>query len=441
MNFLREHKEQDFKLKVKQSLLLRQCLYILFCFEISMATKRDYYEVLGVARGASDDEIKRSFKKLAIKYHPDRNKDADAGEKFREINEAYQVLSDPQKRQLYDAGGFDAVDGSRAGGGGPGFDPFGGGGDFADIFSTIFGEQGFGGMGGMGGRGRSRRPQGPVKTRGRDLRIVVTLTLEEAVQGLTKEVKINALTTCPDCHGEGTKDPKSRKECPYCHGQGVVFSQNGMFSIQRTCDHCHGEGYVVTDPCKKCNGQGRISQPRTVKIEIPGGLDTGQSVVVSGAGESGLHGGPNGDLLAVIQVKEHKLFKRDGDNLYCEVPISFATAALGGKVTVPTLEGKLAINIEPGTQTGTTYRLANKGIKASFSNRPKGHLFCTVVVETPVNLTDYQKDLLHKLEQSLDGEEKEKESDSSKSSESSHKPKGDSFKDNVKNFFKNLGKN
>ena len=390
-----------------------------------MATKRDYYEVLGVQKSATDDEIKRAFKRLAMKYHPDRNKDPDAGDKFREINEAYQVLSDPQKRSAYDAGGFDAVNNN----GPQGFD-FGNAGDFGDIFESIFGSA-------MGGGRRQRRQTGPVRTRGRDLRIVVTLTLEEAVKGLTKEVKINALTTCPDCHGEGTKNPKSRKPCPVC-GQGVTISTNGFFSVQKTCEHCHGEGYVVTEPCKRCNGQGRISQPRNVKIEIPGGLDTGQSVIVDGAGESGLHGGPNGDVIAVIQVKEHDLFKRDGDNLYCEVPITFTTAALGGKVTVPTLDGKLAITVEPGTQTGTTYRLAGKGIKATYTNRPRGNLYCTVVVETPVNLTDYQKELLHKLEQSFENDDKQ---DSKVvNSGSSQKPLNDSFADKVKKFFKELGK-
>lgn len=395
-----------------------------------MATKRDYYEVLGVARGATEDEIKRAFKRLAIKYHPDRNKEADAGDKFREINEAYQVLSDPQKRSAYDAGGFDAVNNN----GPQGFD-FGADGGFGDIFDTIFGNMG-------GGARRQRRPTGPVRTRGRDIRIVVTLTLEEAVKGLTKEVKLNALSTCPDCHGEGTKDPKSRKQCPYCHGQGVVFAQQGFFQIQRTCDHCHGEGYIVTDPCKTCNGQGRIKQPRNVKIEIPGGLDTGQSVVVEGAGESGTHGGPNGDVIAVIQVKEHDLFKRDGDNLYCEVPITFTTAALGGKVTVPTLDGKLAITVEPGTQTGTTYRLSGKGIKATYTNRPRGNLYCTVVVETPVKLNDYQKDLFHKLEQSFEeegGENKDKSKAVGKASES-QKPMSDSFTEKITKFFKDLGK-
>ncbi len=405
-----------------------------------MATKRDYYEVLGLKRDASDDDIKRAFKRLAIKYHPDRNKEADAGEKFREINEAYQVLSDPQKRAAYDSGGFDAVENQ----GGPGFDPFGGNGaDFADIFESIFGG---GGFGGFGGGGQRQRRTGPVPQRGRDMRVYIDMTLEQAVKGLTKEIKLSSLRTCPECHGEGTKDPKSRKECPYCHGSGVTVAQNGIFRVQRTCDHCHGEGFIVTDPCKKCNGTGRTKQTRTIKITIPPGLDSGQYVTVAGEGESGIHGGPNGDLMAVVRVAEHKLFKRDGNNLYCEVPISFATAALGGKVTVPTLDGKLALTIEPGTQTGTTYRLNGKGVPSPLPNRPRGHLYCTVIVETPVNLTDYQKDLLHKLEQSLDGDSEKdeakdsKSSSSSKSKANSQKPMMQRFADNVADFFKNLGK-
>ena len=275
------------------------------------------------------------------------------------------------------------------------------------------------------------------------MRIVVPLTLEEAVQGVTKEIKLQALSTCPDCHGKGTKNPNSKKECPVCHGAGVMTSQNGLFTLRHECEHCHGSGYVLTDPCPRCHGEGRVMEQRTVKINIPGGLDTGQYVTVQNAGEAGLYGGPNGDLLAYIEIKAHKLFKRDGDDLYCEVPISFATAALGGKVTVPTLDGKLAITVEPGTQTGTTYRLPHKGIKVKYTNRPQGHLFCTVVVETPVNLTDYQKDLLHKLEQSLDGDDNSTAANASNDSNQkggSHKPIGDSFLDNVTNFFKNLGK-
>lgn len=419
-----------------------------------MATKRDYYEVLGVARSATDDEIKRAFKRLAMKYHPDRNKEADAGERFREINEAYQVLSDPSKRQAYDAGGFDAVDGSRAGGG---FDPFGGSADFADIFSQFFGD-----MGGGGGGGRRRRGEsGPIPEAGRDLRIVVRLTLEEAVQGITKEIKLNTLTSCPDCNGKGSKTPSDKRVCSSCDGNGVIIQQNGFFRVQRTCDKCHGAGAFFTHPCKTCNGSGRVQKPRTVSVTIPGGLDSGQFVTLEGMGEAGLHGGPAGDLIAVIQIEEHNLFKRDGDNLYCDVPISFTDAALGGRVTVPTLDGKLAITIEPGTQTGTTYRLPGKGIQPPIPNRPRGHLFCTVVVETPVGLTEYQKDLLYKLQQSMEDESKneaskptekaekkaaaknanvEAEKDDKDKESSKHMPRLKEYTENIANFFKNLAK-
>lgn len=370
-----------------------------------MATKRDYYEVLGLTRSATDDDIKRAFKRLAMKYHPDRNKEADAGERFREINEAYQVLSDPNKRQAYDAGGFDAVDGSRGGG----YDPFGGSADFADIFSQFFGDLG----GGGGGGGRRRGESGPAMEAGRDLRIVVRLTLEEAVRGITKEIKINTLNACPDCGGKGSKTPNDKTVCSACNGNGIIIQSQGFFRVQRTCDKCHGDGAFYKNPCKKCHGSGRIQSPRTVSITIPPGLDSGQFVTLAGQGEAGLHGGPAGDLIAVVQIEEHNLFKRDGDNLYCDVPISFADAALGGRVTVPTLDGKLSITVAPGTQTGTTYRLPNKGIQPPIPNRPRGHLFCTVVVETPVGLTEYQKDLLYKFQQSMDGEAKE---DSSKKS-------------------------
>lgn len=398
-----------------------------------MAAKRDYYEVLGLQKGASDDEIKRAFRRLAMKYHPDRNKEPDAGEKFREINEAYQVLSDPNKRAAYDQGGFDAMDGSRADGGG---DPFGGfgGADFADIFSSIFGDQARG-----GGR---RRAAGPQPQRGRDVRIVVTLTLEQAVKGVTKDIKLTTLASCPECHGYGTKDPKDRKMCPHCHGQGVIVSRNGFFSVQQTCPHCKGEGYTFNNPCKKCKGEGRISQERTVSVNVPAGMDSGQYFTVAGKGEAGVMGGSPGDLIVVVNVLEHKLFKREGNDLYCEVPISFTTAALGGKVTVPTLEGKSVISVKAGTQTGTIFRLQGKGIASPLS-RTKGHMYCTVLVETPVNLTDYQKDLFHKLEQSLDGDEGStvsSETDKEKhNSSDSHKPLSKSFLDNVADFFKNLG--
>lgn len=398
-----------------------------------MAAKRDYYEVLGLSKGASEEEIKRAFKRLAIKYHPDRNKDPDAGDKFREINEAYQVLSDANKRAAYDAGGFDAVDGSHADPGG--FGGFGGFSDFQDIFSEIFG--------GMN-RQQNRRPSGPQPERGRDVRIVVDLTLEQAVTGLTKDVKINVLSSCPDCHGFGAKDPKDRKECPVCHGAGVVVSSNGLFRVQQTCSHCHGAGYILNKPCKTCGGSGRVKKQQTVSINIPGGLDSGQYIRVPGKGEAGINGGSAGDLLVVVNVLEHKLFKREGKDLYCEVPISFATAALGGKVEVPTLDGKKLITIEPGTQTNTVFRLQGKGIRPPYQGERAGHLYCTVIVETPVNLTEEQKDLLTKFEQSLDGDIQSapdtKSGSSKKNTNKAHKPALQKFVDNVSEFFSNMGK-
>lgn len=398
-----------------------------------MAAKRDYYEVLGLSKGASEDEIKRAFKKLAIKYHPDRNKDPDAGDKFREINEAYQVLSDPNKKAAYDAGGFAAVDGSQADGGfgqGP-FGGFGGFGDFADLFSEIF-----------EGQNRSQRAKksGPQPTRGRDVRIVVDLTLEQAVQGLTKDVKLNVLSTCSECNGYGTKDPKDRKECPVCHGSGVTVASQGFFRVQQTCSHCHGSGFILNNPCKACHGAGRVKKQQTVTINIPPGLDSGQYFRVPGKGEAGINGGSAGDLMVVVNVLEHKLFKREGNDLYCEVPISFTTAALGGKVEVPTLDGKKLITIEPGTQTNTVYRLAGKGIKSPYQSTRAGHLFCTVVVETPVNLTAEQKDLLTKFEQSLDGDSHSGTKSEKKNSKEEHKPASKSFIDNVTEFFSNMGK-
>ena len=270
----------------------------------------------------------------------------------------------------------------------------------------------------------------------------VVEALSKAVRGDRAKIRILPITRLGLV--EMTRERKREstgsfisEECPQCHGQGVIIQQNGFFSVQRTCDRCNGEGVIITKPCAKCHGAGRVQEARTVKINIPAGLDTGQYVVVPNMGQAGLHGGPSGDLLATIEVLPHKLFRRDGDDLYCEVPISFATAALGGKVTVPTLDGKLAVTVEPGTQTGTTFRLAKKGIKAAHSNRPQGNLYCTVVVETPVNLTDYQKDLLHKLEQSLDGDE---QSGSKTKESSSHKPLWKSFADSVSDFIDNMKK-
>lgn len=399
-----------------------------------MAAKRDYYEVLGVSKTATDAEIKRAFKHLALKYHPDRSKTPEDGEKFREINEAYQVLSDPDKRAAYDAGGFDAVDSNGAGGFG-----FGDGADFSDIFSEIF--SGFGGMGGMGGSRRQRRSSEPVRERGKDVRIVIDLTLEEAVKGISKDLNVSMLSSCPDCKGIGSKTPKERIACPTCHGQGVIVQSNGFFQVRQPCHQCGGEGYLFKTPCKKCGGTGRVKQPRNVKFTIPAGIDAGQYITVSGQGEAGLHGGPNGDLIVVVNILPHKIFTRDGNNLYCEVPISFATATLGGKITVPSLEGKLSVTVEPGTQTGTTYRLTGKGIKSVSSARRIGDLMCTVKVETPVNLTDHQKELLQAFEATFEKPSTDIEVSKKVSADGkAQKPLMEEFAESVANFFKNLGK-
>lgn len=399
-----------------------------------MASKRDYYEVLGVEKGADDATIKRAFKRLAIKYHPDRNKDPDAGEKFREINEAYQVLSDPQKRAAYDQYGFAGADGSQAGGG----NPFGGGGaDFSDIFGDMFGDIFGGGRGGFGGRS-----QGPQEIPGRDIRIRLVLTLEEAVKGCKKKVNVKTYVKCKDCGGSGLGKNGKKTACPHCHGQGQVHIRQGFMTIAQTCPHCQGAGYIVTDGCKTCGGTGRVVDTKTLEVTIPAGVDDGDRIRLSGEGEAGLNGAPAGDLYVAIEVKDHEIFTRDGNDLYCDVPISFTTAALGGKVEVPTLDGPVNITIKPETQTGVLMRLSGKGVK-SYRSSFKGNLYCKIVVETPVNLTDHQKDLLKQFEASLNGDDgKSGDKDSAKSTDTAakHKPKSEGFLKGVKKFFDDLSR-
>ncbi len=389
-----------------------------------MADKRDYYEVLGVAKDADDAAIKKAFKHLAIKYHPDRNKDPDAGEKFREINEAYQVLSDPQKRAAYDQFGFEGVSAQGGAGGG---DPFGGAGGFGDIFGDIFSDIFSSAQRGARG-GRSR------EIRGNDLRIRLALTLEEAVKGVTKTVSLQTYVTCESCHGTGSKSGAGPATCPQCHGSGQIAMRQGFMTFAQTCPKCHGTGKVVSDPCPKCNGEGRVRQQKTLKVNIPAGVDTGDSIRLQGQGEAGLNGGPNGDLYVLIQLKEHKIFTRDGNDLYCELPVSFATAALGGQVEVPTLDGRVNVTVRPETQTGTVMRLNGKGVKSINSQTP-GSLYCKIVLETPVNLTNKQKELLRQFEASLNGEDSEKNV-----VRKSHKPKSESFMSGVKKFFDDLSK-
>ena len=399
-----------------------------------MAEKRDYYEVLGLQKGASDDEIKKAFRKMAMKYHPDRNPDnKEAEERFKEVNEAYAVLSDPDKKSKYDRFGHAGVDPNAGFGGGAGgfdgfggfdfsdiFDMFGGGGgfgggaDFSDIFGDVFGDI-FG-----GGRGRQRA------SRGADLRYNMDLTLEEAVRGVTKEIRIPTLEECDVCHGSGAKAGTQPQTCPTCHGSGQVQMRQGFFAVQQTCPHCQGRGTLIKDPCNKCHGHGRVEKSKTLSVKIPAGVDTGDRIRLAGEGEAGEHGAPAGDLYVQVQVKQHPIFEREGNNLYCEVPINFAMAALGGEIEVPTLDGRVKLKIPGETQTGKLFRMRGKGVK-SVRGGAQGDLLCRVVVETPVGLNDKQKQLLKDLQDSFGGPTGEQNS-----------PRSKSFFDGVKKFFDDL---
>ena len=348
-------------------------------------SKRDYYEVLGVQKNASEDELKKAFRRLAMKYHPDRNPDdAEAEAKFKEAKEAYEVLADQNKRSAYDQFGHAGVD--QAGMGGAR-----GGAGFGDIFEDIFGDI-FGGGGRRGGGTRAYR--------GSDLQYNLELSLEEAVAGKEVDIRIPAMKTCETCSGTGAKKGTHPQTCSTCHGQGQVRIQQGFFSIQQTCPQCHGNGKVITDPCPSCHGQGRIEEHKTLSVKIPAGVDTGDRIRLSGEGEAGLNGGPAGDLYVQVFVKEHELFTREGDHLFCNVPIRFTTAALGGEMEVPTLNGNVTLKIPPETQTGKKFRLRNKGVK-SVRSSSIGDLVCTVIVETPANLNTRQRELLAELDKTM----------------------------------------
>ncbi len=373
-------------------------------------SKRDFYEILGVERTADEREIKKAYKRLAMKHHPDRNRDnPESVEKFKEAKEAYEILTDPQKRAAYDKFGHAGVDPNQAGPGG-----FGAGADFGDIFGDVFGDI-FGG---------GRRPQRAA--RGADLRYNLELSLEEAVRGLTKEIKIPTLVNCDECHGSGASAGSSAQTCPTCHGSGQVQMRQGFFAVSQACPHCHGKGKIIRDPCKKCHGEGRVQKTKTLSVKIPAGVDTGDRIRLAGEGEAGELGAPAGDLYVQVHVKEHAIFVRDGNNLYCEVPISFTTAALGGEVAVPTLEGRVNLKIMPETQTGRMLRLRGKGVR-SLRSGVEGDLICKAVVETPVNLSQHQKDLLRQLEESMNGAEAKV-----------HKPKAEGFFEGVRRFFDDL---
>ncbi|PHR66402.1 MAG: molecular chaperone DnaJ [Idiomarina sp.] len=376
-------------------------------------SKPDFYEVLGVSKDASERDIKKAYKKLAMKYHPDRTKgDKDLEMKFKEVRAAYEVLSDPQKRAAYDQYGHAAFEQGQGG--------FGGGAgaaDFADIFGDVFGDI----FGGGGRRGRAQAQ------RGADLRYNLELSLEEAVRGKEVELKIPKLSTCEDCDGSGAKASSGAETCSHCHGSGQIQMRQGFFAVQQPCPHCRGRGKVIKDPCRTCHGEGRVERTKTLSVKIPAGVDTGDRIRLSGEGEAGEMGAPAGDLYVQVHVREHPIFARDGNNLYCEVPLSFTRAALGGDIEVPTLEGKVKLKVPAETQTGKLFRLRGKGVK-SVRTGAVGDLICKVVIETPVNLSEQQRDLLRELEESMGtGEEAGK-----------YRPKEKGFFDGVRKFFDDL---
>jgi molecular chaperone DnaJ len=382
--------------------------------------KRDYYEILGVAKTATEDEIKKAYRKLAMKHHPDRNQGEGAKkaeEQFKEAKEAYEMLSDPQKRAAYDQYGHAGVDPNMAGRGGPGAEGFGG---FAEAFGDIFGDI-FGGAG-AGGAGR-RGAGGQQVYRGSDLSYAMEITLEEAARGKETQIRIPSWEGCETCGGTGAKPGTSAKSCGACNGSGTVHMRQGFFSVQQTCPHCHGSGKIIPDPCTACNGQGKVKKSKTLEVKIPAGINEGMRIRSAGNGEPGVNGGPAGDLYIEIRIKQHDIFERDGDDLHCTMPVAITTAALGGSIEVPTLGGKAEIELPEGTQHGKTFRLRGKGIKGVRSSYP-GDLYCHISLETPVKLTEYQRKLLKDLDKSLkDGGER-------------HSPNAKSWTDRVKDLFK-----
>lgn len=362
-----------------------------------MPAKHDYYDLLGVARDADAATIKKAYRKLAIKFHPDKNPDdATAEAKFKEIGEAYEVLSNEDKRAAYDRYGHAAFEGGMGGGGGGGFGGFH---DASDIFSQVFG----GAFGGgfeefFGGGGRSSRRS--VKQAGSDLRYDLDISLEEAANGCEKELELEKEVACSKCSGRGSKSGSGSKSCTTCGGHGRVTRQAGIFVQQTTCPECHGAGEVISDPCDSCRGQGRRQERTRIKIRIPAGVDSGTRLRSSGNGDAGLRGGPSGDLYVFINIRRHEMFDRDGADLHCEVPMPFSVAALGGELEVPTLEGKASIKIPAGTQGGTTFRLRQRGIK-DLSTNSKGDLHITVHVEVPTKLNAEQKEKLNDFSASI----------------------------------------
>lgn len=368
--------------------------------------KSDYYEILGVSRDAEEREIKKAYKRLAMKFHPDRNPgNAEAEAKFKEIKEAYEVLTDAQKRAAYDQYGHAAFEQGGLGGAG--------GADFSDIFGDVFGDI-FG-----GGRRQSA-------SRGADLRCNMELSLEEAVRGVTREIRIPTLEECDACYGSGAKPGTSAMTCLTCHGQGQVQMRQGFFAVQQTCPSCQGQGKIVKDLCTKCHGHGRVEKSKMLSVKIPAGVDTGDRIRLTGEGGVGEHGAGAGDLYVQVQVRKHPIFEREENNLHCDVPINFAMAGLGGEIEVPTLDGRVKLKVPAETQTGKVFRMRGKGVK-SVRGGSQGDLLCRVVVETPVKLNERQKQLLRELEESFGGPSGDQNS-----------PRSKSFLDGVKKFFDDL---
>ncbi|MBV1922262.1 MAG: molecular chaperone DnaJ [Pseudomonadales bacterium] len=373
--------------------------------------KQDFYELLGVAKDATPQEMKKAYRRLAMKYHPDRNPDDKASEeKFKDISEAYEILTDDQKRAAYDRYGHAGVDGNAGAGGA-------GAGGFSDIFGDVFGDI-FGGGGG-GGRGGSR------SNRGSDLRYTLELDLEDAVKGTTVEIRVPTLVHCSPCDGSGAKKGTKPVTCQTCGGAGQVRMQQGFFSVQQTCPTCRGQGKSIKDPCRECHGQGRKEKRKTLSVKIPPGVDTGDRIRLAGEGEAGSQGGPAGDLYVQVAVKDHAIFQREGKDLYTEVPISFVDAALGGELEVPTLDGRVKLKIPAESQTGKLFRLRGKGV-APVRGGGAGDLLCRVILETPVNLNKDQKEMLKEFQASL---EKEAHRQS---------PKKHGWFDGVKQFFDDM---